>query len=124
MFSPFAPQDVSRLSTSPPTEPKPSPHDYDGEDENEDDKERPDDVKDDVDHKTECRSRKLSNRSDGEDKWRGQGHLMIDPEYVEKCELLQIGRLNQWDYPIFELADQEGNTVLSKVTPAIYSNSS
>lgn len=34
---------------------------------------------------------------------------------IEDCALLQIHRLQEWDYPIFELADLAGDYILSKV---------
>ncbi|XP_056016556.1 cGMP-inhibited 3',5'-cyclic phosphodiesterase 3A-like isoform X7 [Ostrea edulis] len=36
-------------------------------------------------------------------------------ENIDDCELLHIHRLNEWDYPIFELANQCSDTILSKV---------
>lgn len=37
-------------------------------------------------------------------------------ENIDDCELLHIHRLNEWDYPIFELANQCSDTILSKVS--------
>lgn len=36
-------------------------------------------------------------------------------ENIDDCELLHIHRLNEWDYPIFDLASQCSDTILSKV---------
>lgn len=46
-----------------------------------------------------------------------EASLLFDPEHeLEKSALLEISRLNEWDYPIFELADLEGTLVLTKVS--------
>lgn len=37
-------------------------------------------------------------------------------ENIDDCELLHIHRLNEWDYPIFDLASQCSDTILSKVS--------
>lgn len=34
---------------------------------------------------------------------------------LETWQLLQMSTLNQWDYPIFDLANQAGDTILSRV---------
>lgn len=36
-------------------------------------------------------------------------------ENIDDCELLHIHRLNEWDYPIFDLASQCSDTILSKI---------
>ncbi|XP_078309868.1 cGMP-inhibited 3',5'-cyclic phosphodiesterase 3A-like isoform X5 [Crassostrea virginica] len=36
-------------------------------------------------------------------------------ENIDNCELLHIHRLNEWDYPVFDLANQCSDTILSKV---------
>ena len=36
-------------------------------------------------------------------------------EDIEGNAMLQMSRLNDWDYPIFDLADQEKTFILSKV---------
>nr|KAG5703271.1 hypothetical protein BaRGS_025513 [Batillaria attramentaria] len=41
-------------------------------------------------------------------------------EEVEDVALLQINRLNEWDYPIFDLAEQEGAFILSKVAYRLF----
>lgn len=42
--------------------------------------------------------------------------LLFDPEKeLENSPLLQMNRLNEWDFPIFELAEMEGNFILTKV---------
>ena len=42
--------------------------------------------------------------------------LPFDPDDLDKCELLNTSRLNEWDYPIFDLSCQAQTTVLSKVS--------
>ena len=42
--------------------------------------------------------------------------LLFALDDVESCELLDISRLNDWDYPIFKLAEQENLFILSKVS--------
>ena len=37
-------------------------------------------------------------------------------ENIDNCELLHIHRLNEWDYPVFDLANQCSDTILSKVS--------
>ncbi|XP_064617945.1 LOW QUALITY PROTEIN: cGMP-inhibited 3',5'-cyclic phosphodiesterase 3A-like [Liolophura sinensis] len=39
---------------------------------------------------------------------------------IEDCALLQIHRLQEWDYPIFELADLAGDYILSKVAYKLF----
>lgn len=47
--------------------------------------------------------------------------LLFDPEEaVENVPMLQISRLNEWDFPIFELAEQEPNLVLTKVAYRLF----
>lgn len=42
--------------------------------------------------------------------------LLFDPEKeIEKNPLLNINQLNQWDFPIFKVADSEGTYLLTKV---------
>lgn len=43
-----------------------------------------------------------------------------DIHTIDQCELLHIDRLNDWDFPIFDLSDNCGNFILSKV--GIYQN--
>ncbi|XP_061176789.1 cGMP-inhibited 3',5'-cyclic phosphodiesterase 3A-like isoform X2 [Saccostrea echinata] len=42
-------------------------------------------------------------------------NLPWEIENIDDCELLHIHRLNEWDYPIFDLANQCSDTILSKV---------
>lgn len=44
------------------------------------------------------------------------GKALFTLEDIESSSLLQISRLNEWDFPIFELAEQEKTFVLSKVS--------
>ncbi|XP_076444816.1 cGMP-inhibited 3',5'-cyclic phosphodiesterase 3A-like isoform X3 [Babylonia areolata] len=45
---------------------------------------------------------------------------LFTQEDIERSELLQISRLNDWDFPIFDLADQEKTFVLSKVAYKLF----
>ncbi|BFZ25003.1 hypothetical protein BsWGS_28043 [Bradybaena similaris] len=50
-----------------------------------------------------------------------EASLLFDPEHeLEKSALLEISRLSEWDYPIFELADLEGTLVLTKVAYKLF----
>ena len=40
----------------------------------------------------------------------------IDIEDIQNSELLQTSKINQWDYPIFDLSNSAQNTVLSQVS--------
>ena len=44
------------------------------------------------------------------------GKALFTLEDIESSPLLQISRLSEWDFPIFELAEQEKTFVLSKVS--------
>ena len=42
--------------------------------------------------------------------------LVFDISDIENCSLLKIEHLNEWDYPIFEVANSNRNFILSKVS--------
>ena len=42
--------------------------------------------------------------------------LPWEPSDIDNCEQLQMHRLSEWDYPIFELADTFHDSVLSRVS--------
>ena len=44
------------------------------------------------------------------------GQALFTLEDVENSPLLQISKLSEWDFPIFDLAEQEKTFVLSKVS--------
>jgi hypothetical protein len=44
------------------------------------------------------------------------GALSVDLSNIDKYEHLSISKLNQWDYPIFDLANDAQDTILSKVS--------
>ncbi|XP_060073053.1 cGMP-inhibited 3',5'-cyclic phosphodiesterase 3A-like, partial [Ylistrum balloti] len=41
--------------------------------------------------------------------------LPWDVNTIEQCELLHIHKLNEWDYPIFDLSDKFHDTILSRM---------
>ncbi|KAK3583959.1 hypothetical protein CHS0354_033754 [Potamilus streckersoni] len=45
---------------------------------------------------------------------------LFDVSELDKCELLNIHRLSEWDYPVFELSDICGNFILSKVAYKLF----
>lgn len=45
-----------------------------------------------------------------------ENKLLFEVSEVEEAPLLQISRLNDWDFPVFDLADSAGEFVLSKVS--------
>ncbi|XP_021363584.1 cGMP-inhibited 3',5'-cyclic phosphodiesterase A-like isoform X4 [Mizuhopecten yessoensis] len=42
-------------------------------------------------------------------------HLPYDVNTIDQCELLHIHKLNEWDYPIFDLSDKYHDTILSRM---------
>ncbi|KAI8791783.1 cGMP-inhibited 3',5'-cyclic phosphodiesterase 3A-like isoform X2 [Biomphalaria glabrata] len=47
--------------------------------------------------------------------------LLFDPEKeIEKNPLLNINQLNQWDFPIFKVADSEGTYLLTKIAYRLF----
>ena len=47
--------------------------------------------------------------------------LPYDLDVVETNPLLNVSILNQWDYPIFDMADQYSDSILSQVSQLLYS---
>ncbi|XP_071114452.1 cGMP-inhibited 3',5'-cyclic phosphodiesterase 3A-like isoform X2 [Haliotis cracherodii] len=49
-----------------------------------------------------------------------ENKLLFEVSEVEEAPLLQISRLNDWDFPVFDLADSAGEFVLSKVAYKLF----
>ncbi|XP_059141069.1 cGMP-inhibited 3',5'-cyclic phosphodiesterase 3A-like [Physella acuta] len=85
----------------------------DGDDEDEEDEE--DDRRKRDKKEMECLFKKCEEKNDQ------HTELVFDPEKeFEKNSLLQIARLNEWDFPIFDAADAEGTFLLSKVAYQLF----
>ena len=45
-----------------------------------------------------------------------ESRLAVDISETKSIEVLDISKLNQWDYPVFELADVKPDTILTMVS--------
>ena len=64
----------------------------------------------------QCKLEHYDSQSRLDSEERNQLVLPFNPEELPSIDLMNTNMLNTWDYPIFDLAEQTQDTILSRVS--------